>query len=106
MVLAGVGPSGAKLVVANIRGLAKKFRVLAVDELADGMTDAPKDDKDFGLLGQVEHLHQFIRAMKLSRVHLVGIVLGGFDMPAVAVEHPDIVNTLTLLSVGAGFRTD
>ena len=30
----------------NIRGLAKKFRVLAVDELADGMTDAPKDDKD------------------------------------------------------------
>ena len=27
-------------------------------------------------------------------------------MLAVAVEHPDIVNTLTWVSVGAGFRTD
>jgi 2-hydroxy-6-oxonona-2,4-dienedioate hydrolase len=88
----------------NIRGLAKKFRVLAVDELANGMTDAPKDDKDFAIAGQVEHLYQFMRAMKLNRVHLVGISNGGFDMFAVAVEHPDMVKTLTWVS--AGFRTD
>jgi 2-hydroxy-6-oxonona-2,4-dienedioate hydrolase len=106
IVLAGGGTGGANLWSRNIRGLAKKFRVLAVDELADGMTDAPKDDNDFGLVGQVEHLHQFMRAMKLNRVHLVGISNGGFDMLAVALEHPDIVKTLTWVSVGAGFRTD
>jgi hypothetical protein len=44
IVLAGVGASGANLWSRNIRGLAKKFRVLAADELADGMTDGPKDD--------------------------------------------------------------
>jgi pimeloyl-ACP methyl ester carboxylesterase len=106
VVLAGVGPSGANLWSRNIRGLAKKFRVLAVDELRDGMTGAPKDDKDLGMAGQVEHLYQFMRAMKLSRVHLVGISNGGFDILAVAVEHPDIAKTFTWVSVGAGFRTD
>jgi pimeloyl-ACP methyl ester carboxylesterase len=90
----------------NIRGLAKKFRVLAIDELRRGMTDAPKDDKDLGLAGQVEHLYQFMRAMQLKRAHLVGISNAGFAMLAVALEHPDVVKTLTWVSVGAAFRTD
>jgi pimeloyl-ACP methyl ester carboxylesterase len=106
IVLAGVGSGGANLWSRNIRGLAKKFRVLAVDELRDGMTDAPKDDKDLGLAGQVEHLYQFMRAMQLKRAHLVGISNGGFDMLAVALEHADVVKTLTWVSVGAAFRTD
>jgi pimeloyl-ACP methyl ester carboxylesterase len=42
IVLAGVGTSGANFWLRNIRGLANKFRVLAVDELGDGMTNAPK----------------------------------------------------------------
>ena len=59
--LAGVGASGANLWSRNIRGLAKKFRVLAVDELADGMTDGPKDDKDFGIAGQAGEGRQLSR---------------------------------------------
>jgi pimeloyl-ACP methyl ester carboxylesterase len=46
-----------------------------------------------------------MRAMKLNRVHLVGISNGGFDMFAVALEHPEIVRTLTWVS-GAESRTD
>jgi pimeloyl-ACP methyl ester carboxylesterase len=106
IVLAGGGTGGANLWSRNIRGLAKKFRVLAVDELAQGMTDAPKDDKDFAEAGQVEHLYQFMRAMKLDRVHLVGLSDGGFDMFILALEHPDIVKTLMWVSVGSAFRTD
>ena len=70
------------------------------------MTDAPKDDEDIGRAGTVEHLYQFMRAMKLSSVHLVGISSSGFDMFAVALEHPDIVKTFTWVSVGAAFRAD
>ncbi len=106
IVLAGNGPAGANYWSRNIRGLAKKFRVLAVDVLGVGMTDAPKDDKDFGRAGPVEHLYQFVRAMKLNRVHLVGISAGGGAMFRVALEHPDIVKTFTWVSVGAAFRTD
>jgi 2-hydroxy-6-oxonona-2,4-dienedioate hydrolase len=106
IVLAGVGTSGANLWSRNIRALATKFRVLAVDELGDGMTDAPKTDKDFGIAGQVEHLYQFILVMKLDKAHLVGVSNGGHDMFALTVEHPDIVKTLTWISGGAEFRTD
>ena len=53
IVLAGVGDGGANLWSRNIRGLAKKFRVLAVDELADGMTDAPKDDWSSEIVPQI-----------------------------------------------------
>jgi 2-hydroxy-6-oxonona-2,4-dienedioate hydrolase len=106
IVLAGVGTGGANLWSRNIRGLANKFRVLAVDELGDGMTDAPKDDKDFTIAGQVEHLYQFMHAMKVSRAHLVGVSNGGYDMFALALEHPEMVKSLTWVSVGAEFRTD
>jgi 2-hydroxy-6-oxonona-2,4-dienedioate hydrolase len=106
VVLAGVGTGGANLWSRNIRGLANKFRVLAVDELGDGMTDAPKDDRDFTIAGQVEHLYQFVRAMQVSHAHLVGVSNGGYDMFALALEHPELAKTLTWVSVGAEFRTD
>ena len=56
----------------NIPGLATTFRVLALDRLGQGMTANPTDDNDFGMEGDVEHLYQFIRTLKLERVHLVG----------------------------------
>jgi pimeloyl-ACP methyl ester carboxylesterase len=88
----------------NIRALARKFRVLAIDRLAEGMTDAPKDDKDFGTAGQVEHRYQFIRAMKLDKV--VGSSSAADNLTlALALEHPEIVKTLTWVSGGAAFRS-
>ena len=79
----------------NIPGLARRFRVLAVDRLAQGVTGNPKNEKDFGVQGQVEHMYQFIRAMNVNKVHLVGNSSGGYIMFSVAVEHPDIVKTFT-----------
>ena len=46
--------------------------VLALNRLGQGMTANPKDDNDFGMEGDVEHLYQFILTLKLERVHLVG----------------------------------
>jgi 2-hydroxy-6-oxonona-2,4-dienedioate hydrolase len=86
----------------NIHGLAARFRVLAVDRLAQGMTDNPKEDKDFSRHADAEHVSQFIRTMKLDRVHLIGHSSGGAVAVAVAVEHPEIVKTLT--DVDSGFR--
>jgi 2-hydroxy-6-oxonona-2,4-dienedioate hydrolase len=84
----------------NIRDLAKRFRVLAVDRLAQGMTDNPKDDRDLSIAGQVEHMYQFIRAMKLEKVHVVGHSSGSNIMFSLAVEHPEIVKTLTAVDGG------
>jgi pimeloyl-ACP methyl ester carboxylesterase len=88
----------------NIPGLARKFRVLAVDRVAQGMTGNPRDDRDFGIEGDVEHLYQFIRTMKADKVHLVGHSSSGPLVLYLALQHPEVVKTLAWVSGGAGFR--
>lgn len=99
------GASTANNFSRNIPGLAKRFRVIAVDRLAQGMTGNPKDDADFTTRGAVEHLYQFIQTLQLGQVHLVGHSSGGGVVMAMAVEHPDLVRTLTLAAYGAGLST-
>ncbi len=82
--------------------LAKKFRVLAVDKSAAGLTGNPKDDNDLSPAGEVKHVHRFIQTMKLGPVHLVGHSSGGALAFYLAVEHPEVVKTLTVVSHGPG----
>jgi 2-hydroxy-6-oxonona-2,4-dienedioate hydrolase len=86
----------------NIRALARKFRVLAFDRLAQGMTANPKQDGDFGIQAEVEHIYQFIRAMKLEKVHLVGHSSGGTRLYYLALQHPEIVKTFTAIASAGG----
>jgi pimeloyl-ACP methyl ester carboxylesterase len=91
------GHSSANTWVKNIPGLARRFHVVAADKLASGMTANPLDDKDLNLQGEVEHMYQFIQVMKLGRVHLVGQSRGGGLALFLAVAHPEIVRTLTII---------
>lgn len=90
------GHSSANAWSKNIPGLAKRFHVFAPDKLGSGMTDNPKDDKDYNLPGEIDHLYQFIVAMKLGRVHLVGQSHGAGDILFLAVQHPEVVLDLVL----------
>ena len=91
------GHSSANTWVKNIPGLAKRFHVFAADKLASGMTGNPLDDKDFNIQGEVEHMYQFIQALKLGRVHLVGQSRGGGLSFFLAVAHPEIIRTLVIV---------
>lgn len=82
--------------------LAKRFHVFAVDKSAAGMTGNPKDDNDLNRQGEVKHMYQFIQTMKLGQVHLVGHSSGGALVFYLAVEHPEIVKTLTVVAMGPG----
>jgi len=84
----------------NVPGLAERFRVIAVDRLAQGMTGGPVDDADFTNEGAAQHLYQFIQTLNLGQVHLVGHSSGGGIAFYVAVEHPEVAKTLTVLSAG------
>ena len=92
------GPSTANNWSRNIRGLAERFRILAVDRMAQGMTGAPKDDADFNSRGRDEHIYQFIRTLNLGQVHLVGHSSGGGTAFYLALEHPEVVKTLILVA--------
>jgi pimeloyl-ACP methyl ester carboxylesterase len=99
------GHSSANAWSKNIPGFAKKFHVYAPDKTGSGMTDNPKDEKDFNLQGEIDHLYNFITTMKLGKVHLVGQSHGGADILFLALEHPEVVRTLVICDSGTASPT-
>lgn len=90
----------------NIEGLAKSFRVLAVDKLGHGYTDNPKTDADFSFEAVVQHGYDFMQALGLGPAHLVGHSRGGYLVTRLALEHPEAVKTLTIVdsnSIAPGY---
>ncbi len=86
----------------NFRGLARHFRVIAVDRLGQGGTANPPDPADYARLyaADTEHLLGFIRALGLRRVHLVGHSQGGYPVTRIAVDHPELVSCLVNVDTG------
>ena len=82
----------------NFEGLADAFRVYAIDKLGMGFTDNPSLDGDYNLGAQAEHLHGFIRAVGAEPAHLVGHSRGGYAVTRAALDHPEAVRTLTIVS--------
>ena len=95
----GGSTAGANVWSRNIPGLSTRFHVFAMDRLGSGMTARPKDDK-YDNPAQVAFITQFIRTLNLGAVHLVGHSAGGAIAFYVAVEHPDLVKTLTIVAHG------
>ena len=94
------GTANANTWVRNIPGLSERFRVIAVDKLGAGMTGNPLDDKDYNMQGMVNHLYEFIQAMNLGEIHLMGQSNGGAVVFLTAVAHPEIIKTLIIVNSG------
>ena len=77
----------------NFDGLARWFRVYAVDKLGQGYTDNPKTDQDYTMDAVVQHAYGFTQALGLSDVNLVGHSRGGYLVARLTLEHPELVNT-------------
>lgn len=80
--------------------LAKHYRVIAFDKSAAGMTDNPKDDNDLSYQGEVKHTYNLIKTLQLGAVNIVGHSSGGAVAFYLAVEHPEVVKTLTIVAHG------
>lgn len=80
----------------NFPGLAKKFRVFALDRLGQGQTENLKRDADYPDYYQhdAKHLLGFIEALSLKDVTLVGHSQGGWSVTRVALDRPDLVSCL------------
>ncbi len=91
------GHSSANIWSKDIPLFAKQFHVFAPDALAAGMTDNPTDGNDLNIQGQVDHLYDFIRALKVGTVHLVGESRGGACVFFLALQHPEVVRDIVIV---------
>jgi 2-hydroxy-6-oxonona-2,4-dienedioate hydrolase len=91
------GHSSANVWSKNIPLFAQRFHVFAPDKLGSGMTENPTDDNELNIQGEVDHIYDFIRAMKLGMVHLVGQSRGGGCVFFLALQHPEVVRDLVIV---------
>ena len=84
---AGPGGSGGFGFSLMIPALARHFRVIAIDMLGFGETDKPKDVM-YSHQDHVNHLADFIEALQLAPVKLVGNSWGAYVVTRYALDHP------------------
>ena len=83
--------------------LAEHFHVFAYDQLGFGYTELP-EEHHYGLEKWTVHLLDFMRAVGVSRAHLVGNSMGAAVALAAAVKHPEVVDHLVLMgAMGVSF---
>lgn len=86
----------------NLKGLARHFRVLALDRVGQGYTGSPTRDDDYTQDFTLRHVLQWLNVVGLEQAHLLGHSRGGLVAAQVALERPGfaksavIVNSATL----------
>lgn len=94
------GLSGSTLWWArNLPALAERFRVLSVD--LPGFGAMWRHRRDFVLPAAADWLHDWLIAMSLDPVHLIGHSMGGHICLRLAADHPATVRRLVLAAPAA-----
>jgi len=77
--------------------LAEKYDVIAVDLLGCGASDKPLD-VSYAIKDHSEILSEFIPRLGLKKIHYVGHDVGGGVGQILAVNHPEMLHSLTLIN--------
>lgn len=90
---------------ANIGPLSKHFRCLALDMVGCGFS-SPRDVV-YEMPVYVQHLHDFMRVMNVSRATFVGVSMGAWICASFAAAYPSKTDGLVLVSAaGLVARSD
>ena len=84
----------------NIHALSQQHRVIALDLLGCGLSDLPLD-ADYDMQAQARFVCDFMDAMGLKQVHIIGNSMGGCIALECAAMQPERVASL-VLSAPAG----
>jgi 2-hydroxy-6-oxonona-2,4-dienedioate hydrolase len=85
----------------NVAAHAEHFHCYAFDMIGSGLTDKP--DYHYETQHYVKHLYDFMDAVKVERASMIGLSLGARVASRFAIDHPQRVNKLILLSATAYF---
>ncbi len=82
--------------------LARDHRVVSIDLLGHGRSDAPKELERYRMEACVGDVIAVLDALGAERAHLLGYSMGGRVALAVAVHHPDRIASAVLIGASAG----
>lgn len=77
-------------------GLAKTYRVVAVDKIGQGRTGIPRQDADYTMAAVVRHACATMDALGIKGAHLVGHSRGAYLTCRMTLERPDLARTCTI----------
>lgn len=92
-----LGMTSANTWTPVIGYLATRFHVYAPDKLGSGMTGEPADPNDLTIAGEVQHIYDFVQALGLEKIHLIGQSRGGGLAFLFAVKYSELLNTLVIV---------
>jgi 3-oxoadipate enol-lactonase len=75
---------------------AKHYRTLALDVRGHGGTSKP--DQPYSIEGFAEDLLEFLSKKQIPKVHLLGLSMGGAIAQQFALDHPEMIRSLVLVS--------
>lgn len=97
LLLAGLGPAGSHVVFhPHFDAMAEDHEVIYLDLHGRGRSDHPADLRELTFATDVADVAAVVRGLGVGPVHVYGFSYGGLLGQALALEHPDLVRTLTL----------
>jgi 3-oxoadipate enol-lactonase len=75
---------------------AKHYRTVALDVRGHGGTGKP--DQPYSIQGFSEDLYEFMRKLEIPKAHLFGLSMGGAIAQQFALDHPEMIRSLILVS--------
>jgi pimeloyl-ACP methyl ester carboxylesterase len=86
-------------------GLARRYRVIALDARGHGKSDKPAGDGAYGET-MVEDILRLLDHAKIERTHLIGYSMGGRIALKLATTHAHRVRSSVLIGAGAARKED
>ena len=81
------------------------YRIITVDLIGHGLTDAPYSVQRYSMEEQVELLHDFFEARRIPSFTLIGYSMGGRVAIAFTLKYSEMVEQLILESSSPGLPT-
>ena len=82
---------------AQMDAFSNNYRVIALSRrFAHPNSQVVNDSSDYGVTVHSKDLAQFLKSLDIGPVHLVGHSYGAFTSLLTALEHPELVKSLTL----------
>lgn len=95
LMLHGTGGS-VECFAPTIASHSHHFNCIALDAIGCGFTDKP--DIDYEIPVHVEHILGFMKSMNIATASFIGVSLGAWSSSRLAIDYPDRVRSLTILS--------